>query len=91
MPDRVRIGVIGTSGWTDLYHLPAVKSHPRAELAAICGRNAARAGDMARKYDIDDLPLSPSFYDGLKAQEVIGAAVESHETGRWVTIPANFH
>lgn len=35
---------------------------------------------------LDDLPLAPSFYDGLKAQEVISAAIESHETGRWVTV-----
>jgi len=48
MVDRVRVGVVGTSGWTDLYHLSVIKSHPRAQLAAICGRNTVRAGEMAR-------------------------------------------
>jgi predicted dehydrogenase len=44
--------VIGTSWYADLAHLPRVKSHPRAELAAVCGRNRARAEEMASKYDI---------------------------------------
>jgi predicted dehydrogenase len=35
---------------------------------------------------LEDRTPSPSFYDGLKAQEVIGAALESHETGRWVSV-----
>lgn len=34
--------------------------------------------------DEDD---SPTFRDGLAAQLVIDAAVESHETGRWVGVP----
>jgi predicted dehydrogenase len=33
-----------------------------------------------------DQPLSPSFYDGWKAQQVIQAALESNDQGRWVTI-----
>ena len=35
----------------------------------------------------EDRPLSPSFYDGWKAQEVVEAAVESHRTGTWITLP----
>jgi predicted dehydrogenase len=49
MPDQVRIGVIGTSWYADLMHLPNLKSHPGAQLAAICGRNQARAQEMAAK------------------------------------------
>ena len=52
MPERVRVGVIGTSWYADMMHLPNLKSHPRAELAAICGRNRERAEEMARKYEI---------------------------------------
>jgi predicted dehydrogenase len=35
---------------------------------------------------LDDKPLSPTFYDGLKAQAVINAGIQSHETGRWVSV-----
>lgn len=52
MIDIVRVGVIGTSWYADLAHLPRVKSHPRAELTAVCGRNRERAEEMAGKYEI---------------------------------------
>ena len=46
------MGVVSTSNWADRAHLPALKSHPRAVVAAICGRNRGRAEEMARKYEI---------------------------------------
>jgi len=49
---KVRIGMIGTSWWADIMFLPSFKSHPAAEIAAICGRNRDRAQEMAKKYDI---------------------------------------
>jgi predicted dehydrogenase len=52
MEHRVRVGMIGTSWYADRMHLPALKSHDRADLVAICGRNRARAEEMARKYGI---------------------------------------
>ena len=61
MPDCVRVGVIGTSWYADLAHLPRMKSHPRAQLAAICGRNRQRADEMATKYDI------PAVYTDYRA------------------------
>ncbi len=52
MPDKVRVGVVGTGGWAELLHLPALVSHPAAEVAAICSRTAEHADAMARKYAI---------------------------------------
>ena len=52
MSDQVRVGVVGSGGWADLLHLPALKSHPRAEVAAICSRTPAHAEAMASKYAI---------------------------------------
>ncbi|MEW6753925.1 MAG: Gfo/Idh/MocA family oxidoreductase [Candidatus Latescibacterota bacterium] len=52
MADRVRIGIIGSSWFADLCHLPNLKSHPQAVLAAICSRGRERAEEMARKYGI---------------------------------------
>ncbi|HZO88730.1 MAG TPA: Gfo/Idh/MocA family oxidoreductase [Chthonomonadaceae bacterium] len=31
-------------------------------------------------------PVAPDFTDGLKVQEVMAAAIESHQNGRWVTL-----
>ena len=59
MNEHVRVGMIGTSKWADMMHLPCLKSHPNAKLAAICGRNGDRAREMARKYEV---PLVFSDY-----------------------------
>ena len=52
MREEVRVGVIGTSWYADLMHLPNLKSHPRAEMTAVCGRNRDRAEEMAKKFEI---------------------------------------
>jgi predicted dehydrogenase len=36
---------------------------------------------------LEDKPASPNFYDGFKVQQVIDAALQSHQTGRQVSIP----
>lgn len=48
----LRVGVVGTSWWADWMHLPSLKSHPHAQISAICGRDRARADAMASKYGI---------------------------------------
>ena len=35
---------------------------------------------------LEDRPITPSFHDGWKAQQVIDAALRSHQEGRWVEI-----
>jgi len=52
MPEQVRVVVIGASWYSDMRHLPALKSHPRVEIVAICDVNRDRAEEMATKYDI---------------------------------------
>jgi len=51
MPD-VRVGVIGTSHHTEENHIRSLKSHPQAEITAVCGRNQARAEAVARRNGI---------------------------------------
>jgi len=52
MSQPLRVGVVGTSWWADWMHLPSLKDHPHAQIAAICGRDRVRADEMAAKYDI---------------------------------------
>lgn len=52
MSEIVRVGVIGTGGVADFMHLPNLKSHQQAVVAAICGRNRDRAEEMTKKYEI---------------------------------------
>ena len=48
----LKVGVVGTSRWADLMHLPSLTSHPNAEVTAICGRSKQPAESMAAKYGI---------------------------------------
>ncbi len=52
MSEKVRVGMVGTGWYADWMHLPALQSHPQAEIAAICGRNRERAEETARKFAI---------------------------------------
>src|SRR5690554_3507978 len=52
MADNVRIGVVGTSWWTDAVLLAIFKGAERAKVTAICGRNRERADEVAAKHGI---------------------------------------
>ena len=47
---NVRIGVIGAGWWATFAHIPAVQSHPHAELIAVQSREDAKATRIARDF-----------------------------------------
>ena len=47
MTETVRVGLVGTSGWTEQMYVPSLRSHPAAKVVAVCGRNPERAGAIA--------------------------------------------
>lgn len=47
--DKIRVGIIGPSWWTDLWFVPALKAHPAAEVVAICGQGSEHAPAMAAR------------------------------------------
>jgi len=67
MTNPIHIGVIGTSWWADLGHLPFLTSDERSKVVAICGRNRERAQAMASKYQI------PKFFTDYRALLADGA------------------
>jgi predicted dehydrogenase len=59
---KVRIGIIGAGWWATSAHIPAVKSHPDAELLAVQSRKKTKAEKIARDFgarhavtDIEDM------------------------------------
>src|ERR1035438_1803389 len=46
----VRIGVIGAGWWATSAHIPAIQSHPHAELVAVQSRERAKAERIARDF-----------------------------------------
>jgi predicted dehydrogenase len=61
-------------------YLPALRSHPQAELAAICGRNQQRAADMAGKYGIASVFTD---YNAMIEQAKLDAVI--------VSVPDDLH
>jgi predicted dehydrogenase len=55
MSEKLRVGVVGTGGWADAVHLPALANHPRAAVVALCGRNREHAKEIAGKHAIPDV------------------------------------
>lgn len=53
--DGIEVGVVGTSWWADSMYLPAVSGHPHAKVVAICGRNSARAQQIAERWSIREV------------------------------------
>lgn len=49
---KVHVGIIGTSQFAALLHCAPLKSHPDAEIVAMCGRNRQRAEELAHQYQI---------------------------------------
>ena len=47
---KVRIGVIGAGWWATFAHIPAINSHPQAELVAVQSRERAKAENIARDF-----------------------------------------
>jgi predicted dehydrogenase len=52
MGANIRIGVIGTSWWADLEHLPGLRSRQDVEVAALCGRNPERLAEVAARHGV---------------------------------------
>jgi len=85
----VKLGIVGTSWWTDSMYLPAVKNHPLVELVGICGRNAERAQTMAERWGIQ---RSFTDYDDLLNAGIDAVIIaSSNDTHHEMTIKALQH
>jgi len=52
-PERkIRCGVIGAGWWATFAHIPALLSHPRAELVALQKRDSGEAARVAQDFDV---------------------------------------
>ena len=72
MTEKVRIGLIGTSWWAENFYLSNLQGYEGVELAAICGRNQARAAELANKYGLARVYTD---YQELLANRELDAAI----------------
>lgn len=93
MTDLVDVGVVGTSWWADAMHLPALANHPHAKTHAICGRDVAKARQMADRWHI---PYVYDNYHEMIADHrldavVISTANDSHYAIAMEALDAGLH
>jgi predicted dehydrogenase len=90
---KVRLGIIGTSGWTDLICLKTLQGDPDVEIAAICGRSREHTTAVASQYGIASAftdyreLLSHPGLDGV----IIGAPDDQHLPMTLAAIEARLH
>lgn len=51
----VRVGIVGTSWWAESMYLPALAQHPHGRVTAMCGRDMAKARDVADRWGVPDV------------------------------------
>lgn len=55
MGRALRVGVVGTSWWVELEHLPGLASRGDAEVTALCGRNPERLAAVALRHGVREV------------------------------------
>ncbi len=51
---KLRVGVIGTSWWADLEHLPGLRARGDVEVTGLCGRNPETLAALAAKWQVPE-------------------------------------
>ena len=77
----VRIGVLGTSWWSDSMYLPALAAHPDADVVGLCGRTRSTADALAAEWGVPWVSVdADEFCDPERLDAVIVATSnDSHE------------
>jgi predicted dehydrogenase len=52
MRDPIRVGLVGTSDWSERMYLSSFASDPHARVAALCGRRAERTREVAERFGV---------------------------------------
>ena len=70
----IRIGVIGAGWWATSAHIPAINSHPQAELVAVQSRERAKAERIARDFGASHACTSVEEILALKELDAVVVA-----------------
>ncbi len=70
----VKIGVIGTSWWSDAMYMPALAAHPNAQVSAVVGRHPERTRAFAQQWHV---PAHYTDYQTMLNSESLDAVLIS--------------
>jgi len=75
----VRVGIVGTSWWAESMYLPALAQHPRGRVTAMCGRDMAKAREVADRWGVPDVhPDHEAMFDHVDAVIVASSNASHH-------------
>jgi predicted dehydrogenase len=75
MSKQIKIGIVGTSWWTDSMYLPALTRHPDAEVCAVVGRNLDHTREFAEQWKVPN--AYASLEDLLSSERVDAILIAS--------------
>lgn len=90
---HIRVGAVGPGWWTETMYVPAVASHPNAELTAICGRNRERTQRFADAHGIEHVFTDPDemFASGTIDAVIISTVNKTHHPLTMAALDAGIH
>jgi len=69
---QIRIGIVGTSWWTDAMYMPALTRHPNADVRAVVGRNLDHTREFAEQWKV---PNAYASLEDLLSNETVDAVI----------------
>ena len=72
MSKQVKIGIVGTSWWTEAMYMPALTKHPNADVRAIVGRNMDHAREFANQWSVPNVHAS---LEEMMANQALDAVI----------------
>jgi predicted dehydrogenase len=74
---KIGVGVIGVGGISSQVHLPGLRTHPQAEIVALCDSDNERLQQRAREYEVEHTYLS---YQELLQDPTVDAVIIATHT-----------
>ena len=72
MSKQVKIGIVGTSWWTDAMYMPALVAHPNADVRGVVGRNLDHTRAFAEQWKV---PNAYASLEDLLSKETVDAVI----------------
>jgi predicted dehydrogenase len=90
---KVRVGVIGTSGWTEFAYLANLREHDAGEVTALAGRNPERLAEVAAQHSIEHTftDWREMIASGLIDAVVVASPDEAHHEMVLAATAAGLH
>ena len=93
MRNEIRVGLIGTSGWSERMYLSSLASDPRARVVALCGRRPERTREVAERFGVPRTfgDFREMIAEGGLDAVVVAAPDEEHHAMTLAALDAGLH